>query len=142
MKILKLITFILVILCCNSCSKDEEEFNVIDGGQIVEVPQSGGNYLLKSSQYSQWWLVNISMKVGDGDITNLYDDNDTHSAQVKKDGKHVRGDYYDFYQDVHTNTEVICRLGANPSDEERTFDLTLEAWDYFETVTLHQKGKK
>lgn len=57
MKILKLITFVLVILCCNSCSKDEEEFNVIDGGQIVEVPQSGGNYLLKSSQYSQWWLV-------------------------------------------------------------------------------------
>ena len=57
MKILKLITFVLVILCCNSCSKDEEEFNVIDGGQIVEVPQSGGNYLLKSSQYSQWWLI-------------------------------------------------------------------------------------
>ena len=91
MKILKLITFVLVILCCNSCSKDEEEFNVIDGGQIVEVPQSGGNYLLKSSQYSQWWLVNISMKVGDGDITNLYDDNDTHSAQVKKDGKTCKG---------------------------------------------------
>lgn len=134
-KILGLGLFIGLIIVGTSCS----DKNRLDGDwdDCIKLSTKEVNFsamadsIVISTKGSSWWITDIAI---DDDIYHDFEDIDVLSDkyEIKIDNIVVKR------RDKKT---FIVKVNENPFDSERVITVGLQAGDYFDNVTLTQKGK-
>lgn len=132
----------LILFCVFiGCSDNKKETIVILEGdtKLIEIPQDGGECIVKSSQYPDWWLIGVYMQQGEGEKKVLYQMGKRPSSPAYYKGV-VSGGGCTIQQDQESGN-VICYFSPNKDKEDKTFYIHMEEHDFFPKIIVHQKGQ-
>lgn len=134
-RILGLSFFIGLIIMATSCS----DKNRLDGDwdDCIKLSTKEVNFsamadsIVINTKGSSWWITDIAI---DDDIYHDFEDID-----VLSDKYEIKID--DIIVERRGKNKFVVKVNNNPFGSERVITVGLQAGDYFDNVTVTQKGK-
>ena len=128
-KILLLIIFATTFVACESEEKDGDweamkwETNVSNiNKNKIEVPNEGGVYVIKCTNYKSFWIYALSES--------------GESLQIDNEYEKIEREWY--YIKINDRNTMTVSILSNSSDDNRTLEIGIQAGNAFDSFLFEQ----
>ena len=135
-KLFAMMLAVIGILSFASCSKDDGDWDPMkwesysyettrlpDGTRAITVPQSGGTFTFKCTNYNYLWIESVTEGINDKNVKNIPSDNytyiETNSTTVQVEGKKLTVTFAP--NDTQTEREIRVNVSVGDTGDKFVF---------------------